>query len=136
MRTDSRWLRPLSQPENAHEKLPGIIVIHEAYGLNNQIRGVAKRYAEQGFVALAPNLFSRFGEVMSEKNIESAMRPLWSIPPEKRRDPKTIEDLDENHVRIRSQGDGNFLHGKGGAGKEALERSHTAARMRSSCRVR
>ena len=83
----------LSKPVNANRKLPGIIVIHEAYGLNNQIRGVAKRYAEQGFVALAPNLFSRFGDVMSEKNIESAMRPLWSIPSEKRRDPKTIQDL-------------------------------------------
>src|SRR5579872_4478012 len=83
----------VSAPVTQDAKFPGIIVIHEAYGLNNQIRGVARRYAEQGFVALAPNLFSRFGDVMSEKNIESAMRPLWTIPPEKRRDPKTIQDL-------------------------------------------
>ena len=83
----------LSAPVDQDKKLPGIIVIHEAYGLNNQIRGVAKRYAEQGFVVLAPSLFSRFGDVMSEKNIENAMRPLWTIPPEKRRDPKTIQEL-------------------------------------------
>jgi carboxymethylenebutenolidase len=83
----------LSAPVDQDKKFPGIIVIHEAYGLNNQIRGVAKRYAEQGYVVLAPNLFSRFGDVMSEKNIENAMRPLWAIPPEKRRDPKTIQDL-------------------------------------------
>jgi dienelactone hydrolase len=62
----------LSTPTDVSEgKLPGLIVIHEVYGLNNQIRGVAKRYAEQGHVVLAPNLFSRFDEIMSEKNIEA-----------------------------------------------------------------
>jgi len=75
------------------KKSPGVIVIHEAYGLNPQIRGVAKRYAEQGFAALAPNLFSRNSDVMNEKNIESAMRPLWSLSPEKRSDPAMIQEL-------------------------------------------
>ncbi len=87
-----RTLAQLSAPE-AQGKFPGIVVIHEVYGLNNQIRRVAKRYAEQGFVVLAPDLFSRFGETMSEKNIEHAMRPLWAIPPERRRDPNMIEEL-------------------------------------------
>ncbi len=72
---------------------PAIIVVHEAFGLNNQIRGVAKRFAGQGFVAIAPNLFTRNADVMNEKNIESAMRPLWSIPPEKRNDPSSIQEL-------------------------------------------
>ena len=36
----------ISKP-NAGE-YPGIIVIHEAFGLNEQIRGVAKRYAKEG----------------------------------------------------------------------------------------
>lgn len=72
---------------------PGIIVIHEAYGLNEQIKGVARRYAKEGFVAIAPNLFTRNGEIMSEKNVESAMKQLWSLPPEKRRDPNTIQEL-------------------------------------------
>jgi Dienelactone hydrolase family len=42
----------------------GIIVIHEAYGLNNQIRRVAKKYADNGFVGIAPNLFSRNSDLM------------------------------------------------------------------------
>jgi carboxymethylenebutenolidase len=37
----------------------GIIVFQEALGVNSQIRGVADRYAELGFVALAPDLFHR-----------------------------------------------------------------------------
>ena len=74
-------------------KSPGVIVIHEAYGLNPQIRGVAKRYAEHGFVAIAPNLFSRNSDIMNEKNIESAMRVMWTLPPEKRSDPNIIPEL-------------------------------------------
>ena len=85
----------LSRPKNATERnaLPGVIVIHEAYGLNEQIKGVARRYAEKGFVAIAPDLFTRNGDVMNEKNIEDAMRPMWSIPREKRNDPSSIQEL-------------------------------------------
>ena len=38
---------------------PGILVLQEALGVNSQIRGVADRYAELGFVAVAPDLFHR-----------------------------------------------------------------------------
>ncbi len=36
---------------------PGVVVIQEWWGLNDQIRGVADRYAEQGFRALVPDLY-------------------------------------------------------------------------------
>lgn len=38
---------------------PGLILIMEALGVNAQIRGVAKRYAEQGFMVIAPDAFHR-----------------------------------------------------------------------------
>ena len=34
-----------------------VVVIHEAYGLNQSIKDVAKRFAENGYVALAVDLF-------------------------------------------------------------------------------
>jgi carboxymethylenebutenolidase len=37
---------------------PGVVVIHEAFGLNENIRGIARRFAEQGYAALAVDLFS------------------------------------------------------------------------------
>jgi carboxymethylenebutenolidase len=37
---------------------PGVIIIHEAFGLNENIRGVARRLADQGYVALAVDLFA------------------------------------------------------------------------------
>jgi len=39
---------------------PAILVFQEALGVNQQIRGVADRYAALGFVAVAPELFHRF----------------------------------------------------------------------------
>jgi carboxymethylenebutenolidase len=74
-------------------KLPGVIVIHEAFGLNGQIKSVVRRYAGEGFVGIAPNLFERNGDIMNEKNIESAMKLLWSLPPERRNDPDAIREL-------------------------------------------
>lgn len=37
---------------------PGVIVLHELFGLNNDIRRIAQRFADNGYVALAPDLYS------------------------------------------------------------------------------
>jgi carboxymethylenebutenolidase len=37
---------------------PAVVVIHEIYGLNANIKDIARRFAEQGYVALAVDLFA------------------------------------------------------------------------------
>lgn len=37
---------------------PGVVVVHEAFGLNADIREHADRFAGRGYIALAPDLFS------------------------------------------------------------------------------
>src|ERR1700693_3749285 len=37
---------------------PGVVVIHEAYGLNENIKDITRRFAEQGYAALAVDLFA------------------------------------------------------------------------------
>jgi carboxymethylenebutenolidase len=37
---------------------PGLVVIHEIFGLNDNIRGIANQFAEQGYAALAVDLFA------------------------------------------------------------------------------
>ncbi len=43
----------------------GIVVVQEIFGVNGHIRSVVDRYAEEGFVAIAPALFDRI-----EPNVE------------------------------------------------------------------
>ncbi len=40
---------------------PGVIVIHEIFGLNDDMRRIAARFAGLGYVALAPDLFDTGG---------------------------------------------------------------------------
>jgi carboxymethylenebutenolidase len=43
------------------EKAPVVIVIHEIFGLSDWIKGVADQLAEDGFIAVAPDLLSGMG---------------------------------------------------------------------------
>lgn len=45
------------QAEPAHTPAGGVILIHEWWGLNDEMRAVATHFAKQGFVALAIDLF-------------------------------------------------------------------------------
>ena len=38
---------------------PGLMVFQEAFGVNGHIRNVTERFAAQGYVAVAPELFHR-----------------------------------------------------------------------------
>src|SRR4051794_17024179 len=38
---------------------PGILVLQEAFGVNDHIRDVAGRFAREGYLAVAPELFHR-----------------------------------------------------------------------------
>ena len=48
----------LAFPPNV-AKSPGLFVFQEAFGVNEHIRDVTARFAEEGFVAIAPELFHR-----------------------------------------------------------------------------
>ena len=65
---------------------PGVVVIQEWWGLNDQIKEVCDRYAGEGFVALAPDLYhgegaappkaDEAGQLMMALNIEQAAKDM------------------------------------------------------------
>src|SRR5947209_10259777 len=63
------------------EPRPAVIVIHEILGLTDHIKHVADRFAEEGYVAFAPNLFSRPGlaEVLTPSNVGAALQFANSV---------------------------------------------------------
>jgi carboxymethylenebutenolidase len=63
---------------------PGVVVIQEWWGLNQQIKEVCDRYATEGFVALAPDVYrgkqttqaDEAGQLMMSLNIEQAAKDM------------------------------------------------------------
>ena len=47
------------------EKRPAIIVIQEWWGLTDHIKDIAKRYAVEDYVAIAPDMYSRLGYALT-----------------------------------------------------------------------
>lgn len=48
----------LFTPPDGDAPFAGVIVLHESFGLNDDIRRIASRFAEAGYVAVAPDLYS------------------------------------------------------------------------------
>ena len=59
---------------------PAILVIHENRGLNEHIRDVARRFAAEGLVALAPDLLSRVGGTGSMQAQQDATEAIGLLP--------------------------------------------------------
>ena len=54
---------------------PGVVVIHESYGVNDDIRRIARRFADNGYVVAAPDLLKGGPKLVC---IMRAMRDLRS----------------------------------------------------------
>jgi carboxymethylenebutenolidase len=57
---------------------PGIIVVQEWWGLDDHIRDVAERFAKEGFVALAPDLYH--GKVTKEPDEAQKLMMSLNMP--------------------------------------------------------
>jgi len=67
----------LAKPDGAGP-FSGIIVIHEIFGLNDNIRDISRQFAEQGYAALGVDLFSNRNRMVCMLQIIHGMmiRPL------------------------------------------------------------
>jgi len=76
------------RPEGTGKRWPGVVVIHEIFGPDPHIREVARRFAREGYVTAAPNLFTgELSSVLTPTNIALAMQAFAQAPPDLRRDP-------------------------------------------------
>lgn len=60
---------------------PGLLVIQEWWGLVPQIKDTCDRLAEEGFVALAPDLYH--GEIAEHTEMDKANELMQSLPPDR-----------------------------------------------------
>lgn len=70
--------------------LPVVLVVSEIFGVHQHIADVCRRFAQQGYLAIAPELFQRQGDPTSFGTIQELMTNLISKVP----DAQVIGDLD------------------------------------------
>lgn len=70
--------------------LPVILVISEIFGVHEHIADVARRFAKQGYLALAPDLFVRQGDPSTIADIPTLLKDIISKTP----DAQVMADLD------------------------------------------
>lgn len=79
----------LARPEG-NKKFPLVIVVYEIFGVHEYIKDVCRRLAKMGYVAVAPNLFGRQGDVSKETDINRIIANVVSKVP----DEQVMKDLD------------------------------------------
>ncbi|MDP3879116.1 MAG: dienelactone hydrolase family protein [Dehalococcoidales bacterium] len=89
----------LSKPGSAGS-FPGLIIIHENRGLTPHIQDVARRFASQGYVALAPDLLSRVGGTAQFSTTDQAVAAIGTLSSE-----GVMTDLNSAFNYLRSRPD-------------------------------
>lgn len=71
------------------KKLPTILVVQEIFGVHEHIKDVCRRLAKQGYLAVAPELYARQGDVSKVADISQIMPIVAKVP-----DAQVMSDLD------------------------------------------
>lgn len=74
---------------NQSGSYPGIVVIQEAFGLDDHICDLARRFANIGYNAVAPALYWRRGAPQDPNNIETVFPVMFGLP-----DSEAVQDLE------------------------------------------
>ncbi len=79
-----------AMPNKKGGKFPVVIVVHEIFGVHEWIQDVCRRFAKLGYLAIAPALYARQGEVKDLKDAREINREVYSRIP----DTQSMSDLD------------------------------------------
>ena len=77
---------------------PGVVILHEAFGLVEHERDVARRFAQAGFIALAPDVYSRVGALKNATDMKEVMAKMFGIA-----DAQLVRDFEAAAGFVRAQ---------------------------------
>ena len=84
----------LAYPER-RDAAPGVIVIHDIYGLGDRLRPAVERLAREGFVAIGPDLLSRRGGTPASQ--DSSRKLIFTLNAD-----TLTKDLDATYAYLRT----------------------------------
>jgi carboxymethylenebutenolidase len=80
------------------KNFPVALVVQEIFGVHEHIKDVCRRFAKLGYMAIAPSLYARQGDV-SQLKMEDIMKVVARVP-----DEQVMSDLDSTVAYARASG--------------------------------
>ena len=84
------------------KSFPVILVVHEIFGVHEYIQDICRRLAKQGYCAIAPDLYARYGDVAQLKDIQDIFKIVQTVP-----DDSVMSDLDTTLAWAKSSSKGD-----------------------------
>lgn len=84
------------------KNFPVVLVVQEIFGVHEHIKDVCRRFAKLGYMAIAPELYSRQGDVSNLKTIADVRVIVNKVP-----DAQVMADLDSAVAYAKASGKAN-----------------------------
>jgi carboxymethylenebutenolidase len=95
---------PAYRARPAEGETPSVVlVVHEIFGVHEYIRDVCRRLAREGYLAVAPDLYRRHGDVSKLESIDEIISKLVRAVP----DAEVLADLDAALAWAGAEGGGD-----------------------------
>jgi carboxymethylenebutenolidase len=82
---------------------PVVVVVQEIFGVHEHIKDICRRFAKLGYLAVAPELYARQGDVSNMENIAEIIAKVVSKVP----DSQVMSDIDATVAWAKKSGKGN-----------------------------
>ena len=82
---------------------PVVLVVQEIFGVHEHIKDICRRFAKLGYLAVAPELYARQGDVTKMSDIQEIMSKVVAMVP----DAQVMADLDATVAWVKSTGKGD-----------------------------
>jgi carboxymethylenebutenolidase len=81
---------------------PTVLVVQEAFGVNEHIKDMCRRFAKLGYMAVAPELWARQVDVSKLTDMDVVRATMAKVP-----DAQVMSDLDQTVAYMKASGRGN-----------------------------
>lgn len=78
-----------AKPKDASGPLPTVIVCSEIFGVHEHIADIVRRFAKQGYLAIAPEFFTRAGDPMMLGTVAEVLKEIIAKTP----DAQVMDDI-------------------------------------------
>ena len=82
---------------------PVVLVVQEVFGVHEHIKDVCRRFAKLGYLAVAPELYARQGDVSKLSEIDEIRKVVAKVS-----DGQVMADLDATVAWVKTSGEGNI----------------------------